>query len=49
MPLSIFSKTVYKRILDVDGQGRGGGGGLMKIAQFSWTSYVYQPLAALIN
>ena len=27
----------------------GGGGGLLKIAQFSWTSYVYQPLAALIN
>ena len=49
MPLSIFSKTVYKRILDVDGQGRGGGGGLLKSAQFSWTSYVYQPLAALIN
>ena len=48
MPLSIFSKTVYKRILDVDGQGRGGGR-LLKIAQFSWTSYVYQPLAALIN
>ena len=29
------------RILDVDGQG---GWGVLKIGQFSWTSYVYHPL-----
>ena len=30
------------RILDVDGQG-GWGGGVLKIGQFSRTSYVYYP------
>ena len=28
------------KILDVDGQG---GGGVLKIRQFSWTSFVYRP------
>ena len=32
---------VGERILDVDGQG---GYGVLKIGQFSWTSYVYHPL-----
>ena len=31
------------RILDVAGQG-GWDGGVLKIGQFSWTSYVYRPL-----
>ena len=30
-----------KKMLDVDGQV---GGGVLKIRQFSWTSYVYRPL-----
>ena len=31
---------VGERILDVDGQG---GWGVLKIRQFSWTSYLYCP------
>ena len=30
-----------RKILDTDGQGVGGG---LEIRQFSWMSYVYQPL-----
>ena len=34
------------RTLDVDGQG---GWGVLKIGQFSWTSYVYHPLVAVVH
>ena len=31
------------RVSDVDGQGGGGGVGVLKNEKFSWTSYVYHP------
>ena len=35
-----------ERMSDVDGQG---GWGILKIGQFSWSSYVYYPIPEILN